>query len=81
MSTNIIKLTDTQEKVLEVIKDQKSYGVFLDMGVGKTALILSLLDYLIFDKLEDINALIVVPSQVGKVFQVWQKEIQKVGKF
>lgn len=81
MSTNIIKLTDTQKEVLEVVKNQKTYGVFLDMGVGKTALILSLLDYLIFDKLEDINALIVVPAQVGKVFQVWQKEIQKWENF
>ena len=52
---------------------------FLNMGVGKTALILSLIDYLMFEKLEIINALIILPSQVGKVFQVWQKEIQKMG--
>ena len=34
-----------------------------------------------FEKLESINALIILPSQVGKVFQVWQKEIQKWDNF
>ena len=41
---------------------------------------LSLLEYLMFEKLENINALIILPAQVGKVFQVWQKEIQKMGQ-
>lgn len=81
MKNNLITLTATQQNVLETIKNQRSYGIFLDMGVGKTALVLSLIDYLMFEKLESINALIILPSQVGKVFQVWQKEIQKWDNF
>lgn len=81
MSKELITLTDIQKNVLNTIKDKRSFGIFLDMGVGKTALVLSLIDYLMFEKLEDINALIILPAQVGKVFQVWQKEIQKWENF
>jgi len=81
MKNNFINLTETQKRVLEIIKEQRAYAIFLDMGVGKTALMLSLLEYLMFEKLENINALIILPAQVGKVFQVWQKEIQKWDNF
>ena len=39
---------------------------------------LSLLEYLMFEKLENINTY--HSAQVGKVFQVWKKEIQKMGQ-
>lgn len=81
MKNNFINLTETQKRVLEIIKEQRAYAIFLDMGVGKTALMLSLIEYLMFEKLENINALIILPAQVGKVFQVWQKEIQKWDNF
>lgn len=30
---------------LEKLKDKNRFGLFLDMGIGKTSLMLSLLDY------------------------------------
>ena len=37
MKNNLITLTATQQNVLETIKNQRSYGIFLDMGVGKNS--------------------------------------------
>ena len=41
--------TDTHG-FLEKIKHKKKYGIFLDMGVGKTSLLLALCDYKIFSE-------------------------------
>jgi len=45
-----ITLNEEQQNALDIIKDQKHYGIFFDMGVGKTALMLALIEYLVFDK-------------------------------
>lgn len=77
-----ITLNETQETVLSLIKEEKKqYGIFLDMGVGKTALILSLIEYIVFDKLEDLRTLIIAPATVANKLQVWQDEIQKWENF
>lgn len=77
-----IKLNNTQERVLEIIKEeQRQFGIFLDMGVGKTALILSLIEYIVFDKLEPLKTLIIAPAMVANELQVWQDEIQKWDNF
>lgn len=77
-----LELNDTQREVLDLIKeDKKKYGIFLDMGVGKTALMLSLIEYLVFDKLENVNTLIIAPATVANKLQVWQDEIQKWENF
>ena len=39
------------------------------------------MNILCLKKIENVNALIILPSQVGSVFQVWQKEIQKWANF
>lgn len=78
----ILELNETQREVLDLIKEEKrQYGIFLDMGVGKTALILSLIEYLVFDKLEDVRTLIIAPATVSNKLQVWQDEIQKWKNF
>lgn len=73
-----ITLNENQAEVLELIKeDRLQYGIFFDMGVGKTPLILSLIEYIVFDKLEELRTLIIAPASVANELQVWQEEIQK----
>jgi SNF2 family DNA or RNA helicase len=76
-----ITLNQEQQSALEIIKDKKQYGIFFDMGVGKTALMLSLIEYLAFDKLEVSNVLIIAPASVANKLTVWQDEIQKWDNF
>lgn len=40
-----INLNVDQQKAFEIIKEKRCYGIFFDMGVGKTALMLKLIDY------------------------------------
>jgi SNF2 family DNA or RNA helicase len=76
-----IILNEDQANALEIIKDKRQYGIFFDMGVGKTALMLSLIEYLAFDKLEVSNVLIIAPASVANKLTVWQDEIQKWDNF
>lgn len=76
-----IKLNKDQQKAFEIIKDERHYGIFFDMGVGKTALMLKLIDYLAFEKLEINNILIIAPATVVNKLEVWQDEIKKWDNF
>jgi SNF2 family DNA or RNA helicase len=76
-----ITLNEEQETALDIIKDKRHYGVFFDMGVGKTALMLALIEYLAFDKLEVNNVLIIAPASVANRLNVWQDEIKKWENF
>lgn len=76
-----ITLTEEQANTLEVIKDKRQYGVFFDMSVGKTATLLSLIEYLKNEKGEIVNALVLCPAVVANTFQVWQNEIEKWDNF
>jgi len=76
-----IILNEEQQKTLEIIKTKKQYGIFFDMGVGKTSLILSLIEFLAFDKLENLRTLVIAPANVAHVLEVWQEEIQKWENF
>lgn len=77
----LITLNQEQEKALEIIKEKRCFGVFLDMGVGKTALMLKLIDYLVFERLEISNVLIIAPATVANELEVWQDEIKKWKNF
>ena len=72
-----IKLRPIQQQILEIIKVKRQYGIFLDMGLGKTALVLSLIDYIVFDRFERCNTLIIAPASVANLLEVWQDEIKK----
>lgn len=76
-----ITLNGEQQAALDIIKDKRHYGIFFDMGVGKTALMLSLIEYLAFDKLEVSNILIIAPASVANKLTVWQDEIKKWANF
>jgi len=62
---------------LDLIKDEDRFGIFLDMGVGKTALLLALADYKFFNGTKKI--LIITPKKVS--LSTWQNEIAKWSNF
>lgn len=68
--------TDTYD-LLDTIKDKQQYGVFLDMGVGKTSLLLALIDHKFFNGVK--RVLIITPKQVS--LSTWQNEIKKWENF
>ena len=68
--------TDTYG-LLDTIKDQERYGIFLDMGVGKTSLLLALIDHKFFNGVKKV--LIITPKQVS--LSTWQNEINKWDNF
>jgi SNF2 family DNA or RNA helicase len=68
--------TDTYG-LLEQIKDRSRYGIFLDMGVGKTSLLLALIDHKFFTGTKKV--LIITPKQVS--LSTWQNEIKKWSNF
>ena len=67
-----------QDGFLEQIKDQNKFGIFLDMGVGKTALLLGLADYKFFNHNVK-KILIITPKKVS--LSTWQNEIAKWENF
>lgn len=71
-----MKWTD-RDGFLEKIKDKSRYGIFLDMSLGKTALLLSLIDYKIFSGIKKV--LILAPKNV--TISTWQDEIKKWSNF
>ncbi len=60
------------------VKNEERYGIFLDMGVGKTALCLALSDYKLFQK-DYKKILIITPKFVSE--STWQEEIAKWDNF
>lgn len=76
-----IELTDRQQEALDKCKKSRAFGVFFDMGTGKTAIMLSLIDYLVFEKLEVKSVLIIAPASVIKRSRVWQREMEKWQNF
>ena len=81
MKEKIITLREKQLEAFERCKDEKRFGVFFDMNVGKTATMLQLIDYLAFETLEVSNILIIAPATVVTKAKVWQKEIEKWKNF
>lgn len=64
---------------LEIIKDQTHYGIFLDMGTGKTSLLLALIDYKMLFTTHVKKVLIIAPKQVS--LSTWQNEMRKFKNF
>lgn len=77
MKLDTITLRKAQQEAFERCKNEKRFGIFFDMNVGKTATILELIDYLVFETLEVSKVLILAPPTVISKAKVWQKEIQK----
>ena len=66
---------DYQKYAINFIKEHPIAAILLDMGMGKTSIVLAALNDLIFDRFEVSKVLIIAPLRVAK--HTWPTEIQK----
>ena len=64
-----------QKYAINFIKEHPIAAILLDMGMGKTSIVLAALNELMFDSFEVTKVLIIAPLRVAK--HTWSAEIQK----
>ena len=64
-----------QREAIERLLTNDHYGLFLDMGLGKTIITLTAIEQLIYDRMEVQKVLIVAPRTVAE--STWQSEAAK----
>ena len=64
-----------QRAAAEALESNERYGLFLDMGLGKTVTTLTAIQNLIYDRLEVRKVLIIAPKSVAE--STWQDEAEK----
>lgn len=64
-----------QEYAIQRILDTPMLGLFLEMGLGKTAIALTALDELLYNMFDAIKILIIAPLRVAE--DTWSRESQK----
>lgn len=64
-----------QDYAIQKIIDNKKYGLFLDMGLGKTVSTLTAINELIYDHLEVERVLVIAPKRVAE--DTWTRETSK----
>jgi SNF2 family DNA or RNA helicase len=69
------KLHGYQRDAVSHIMQTKRCGLFLDMGLGKTATTLTAINRLIYEEVEIDSALIIAPKRVAR--NVWTDEVAK----
>ena len=68
-----------QRAAIETALETPRCGLFLPMGLGKTAVTLSVISDLLYDRLEISKVLIIAPKKVSE--STWQDEIEKWDDF
>ena len=64
-----------QQIAIEKIIENKAYGLFLDMGLGKTVSTLTAIDELMNDYCEISKVLVIAPKRVAE--DTWSREVDK----
>lgn len=64
-----------QQRAIDVIESHPAYGLFLDMGLGKTVITLTAIESLIYEQFEVSRVLIIAPKRVAE--STWQDEAKK----
>ena len=64
-----------QQHAISAIEAHESFGLFLDMGLGKTVITLTAINDLIYDSFEVQKVLIIAPKRVAE--STWQDEGRK----
>jgi len=64
-----------QTYAIDQIMQHNSYGLFLDMGLGKTVSTLTAIEKLMFDDLEIEKVLVIAPKRVAE--DTWSREVFK----
>lgn len=60
---------------MQYIKQKKRCGLFLEMGLGKTAITLTAIEELMFEKLGGARVLIIAAKRVA--LHTWPDEVQR----
>lgn len=68
-----------QQYCIDRIVQNKSVGLFIDMGLGKTAITLSAINTLLYDTFEVKRVLIIAPKKVAET--TWTREAEKWDDF
>lgn len=68
-------LHNYQKACVQHIIDHRYCGLFIDMGLGKTATTLTAIDDLLYDYCEINSVLVIAPKRVAE--SVWQEEAEK----
>lgn len=71
----IYKPHEYQEYAIGFIKDHPIAAILLDLGMGKTSIVLTCLNYLMFESFEVSKVLIIAPLRVAR--NTWSDEIRK----
>ena len=66
---------DYQQYAIDFIESHKTAAVLLDMGLGKTAITLTALNDLLFDRFEISRVLVIAPLRVAR--NTWPQELGK----
>ena len=66
---------DYQRRAIRMIEEKPRVGLFLDMGLGKTAITLTAVDDLMFDFFEVTKVLVIAPLRVAE--DTWSRESEK----
>lgn len=64
-----------QEYAIQRIINQNKIGLFLDMGLGKTVITLTAIEYLMHDSFEVSKVLVIAPKRVAE--DTWSRETEK----
>jgi hypothetical protein len=64
-----------QEYAIERMMDTPALGLFLEMGLGKTAITLTAIDQLLFDTFDAVKVLVIAPLRVAE--DTWSRESSK----
>lgn len=64
-----------QQAAVEALESNERYGLFLDMGLGKTVTTLTAIQNLVYDRIEVRKVLIIAPKSVAE--STWQDEAEK----
>lgn len=66
---------DYQEVAIDWAREKPYAGLFLDMGLGKTVVTLTVIEELLYDFLEHQKVLVIAPKKVAE--DTWSREIAK----
>lgn len=66
---------DYQKRAIKMIESKTHVGLFLDMGLGKTAITLTAVDDLMYDRFEVSKVLVIAPKRVAE--DTWSRESEK----
>lgn len=78
MAAELLILKGYQEKAIQRATDDPFHALFLDMGLGKTVIVLTVIKDLL-DLCEIRGALVVAPMRV--VYTTWQNEVKRWAQF